>query len=153
MASNTKVMQDYFLRITEGLIQDATQKGQKIPVSSFRFEVDDNSGVMYAADYFKYLIYGRGPGKQPPPHNMLAWVQANPQALDRARAVFRNITEKGLAYLIGRKIGREGTDIYSGKKAGIDLLGVMEQNMPELLKELTKNEVTKIATDLKSALK
>jgi hypothetical protein len=30
---------------------------------------------------------------------------------------------------------------------------VMEKNMPELLKELTRNEVVKIATDLKQAVK
>lgn len=146
-------MQDYFLQVIDGLIQDATQKGQKIPTSSLRFEADAQSAALYAPDYFKYLIYGRGPGKQPPPPAMLSWVQANPDAMDRARAVFKYITEEGLAYIIGRKIGREGTDIFLGKRPGIDLLGVMEKNMPDLLKELAKNEVVKIATDLRSAVK
>lgn len=150
---NTDSLKDFLKRVTDGLIKDAESKNQKIPVSSIRFEADELGGSMYAAHYFKYLIYGRGPGKAPPPDTMLAWVQGNPDVLERAKQVFKYITEKGLAYIVGQKIAREGTDIYSGKKPGIDLLGVMEDSMPELLKQLQRNEVVRIATDLRSAIK
>lgn len=153
MAENITALTEFFTRTIEGLKSDAASKSQKIPVSSFRFEVDAISANLYAADYFKYLIYGRGPGKAPPPDNMLAWVQANPDALARAKQVFKYITEQGLAYIIGQKIAREGTDIHTGKRPGIDLLGVMEKNIPELLKELAKNEAVNIATELRSAIK
>lgn len=152
MASNTESLKNFFLRLTEGLIKEAASKNQKIPVSSLRFEVDETEGIYFAADYFKYLIYGRGPGKFPPPAKMEEWVIANPDVLSRARHVYRSLTEKQLGFLIGRKIAREGTDIFSGKKQGIDLLGVMEANMPTLLKELAKNEAIKIVTDLKQAI-
>lgn len=151
--SNTDSLKAFFLRVTDGLIKDAQSKSQKIPVSSFRFEADETKGVFYAADYFKYLVTGRGPGKAPPPDKMTAWVEANPDVLARMKQVFKYLTSKQLGFLIGRKIAREGTDIYSGKKPGIDLLGVMEANMPELLNQLAKNEVIKIATDLKQAIK
>lgn len=151
--SNSDSLKEFFVRVTDGLIKDAASKSQKIPVSSIHFQADEISGKLFAADYFKYLIYGRGPGKAPPPEAMLAWVQRNPDALERARQVFRYITEQGLAYITGQKIAKQGTDIFSGKKPGIDLLGVMEQNMPELLKDLARNEVVKIATDLRSAIK
>jgi hypothetical protein len=153
MASNTDSLNDFFIRTIDGLAQDAASKQQKIPISSLRYESDEITGTMYAADYFKYLIYGRGPGKAPPPDNILVWVQGNPDALARARQVFKYITEKGLAYIIGQKIAKEGTDIYSGKKEGIDLLGVMEKNMPSLLEALARNEIMKIATDLRSSVK
>lgn len=152
MASNTTSLNDFFLRTIDGLKSDAAQKGQKIPVSSIRVEADETRAVLYAADHFKYLIYGRGPGKFPPPDSMLDWVKSNPDALERAQRVFRYITEQGLAYIIGRKISREGTDIFSGKRPGIDLLGVLDANMPKLLEDLARNEVIKIATDLRSAL-
>ena len=126
MASNTDSLKDFFDRLTEGLIKEAESKGQKIPVSSFRFEVDETEGVMFAADYFKYLIYGRGPGKFPPPDKMTDWVTANPDFLARAQQVYKYLTAQQLGFLIGRKISREGTDILTGKKIGIDLLGVME---------------------------
>jgi hypothetical protein len=151
--SNTDALKDFFTRAVEGLIADAASKSQKIPVSSIRFEADEISAQLYAADYFKYLIYGRGPGKFPPPDKMTAWVEANPDALARAQQVFKYLTAQQLGFLIGRKISQEGTDIYSGKKPGIDLLGVLDKNMPGLLEQLARNEVVKIATDLRSAVK
>lgn len=153
MAENTTSLTEFFVRVIDQLKADAASKSQKIPVSSFRWEVDDTEGTLYAADYFKYLIYGRGPGKAPPPDKMLAWVQANPDTLERAKQVFKYITESGLAYIVGQKIAREGTDIFKGKKPGIDLLGIMEKNMPELLKDLAKNEAVKVATELRNAIK
>lgn len=147
-----EVISLYFDKVIQGLKDDAANTGQKIP-DAFRKEVDASGGRLYAPDYFKYLIYGRGPGKQPPPQSMLEWVQKNPDVLASAKARYKYITEKGLAFIIGRKIGREGTDIYQGKKKGVDLLGVMENNMPDLLKQLAASEVINIATSLRNAVK
>lgn len=151
MASNTDALTQFFLRTIDGWVQDAASKNQKIPVSSFRFEADEVSGRLYGADYFKYLVTGRGPGKFPPPDKMTEWVEANPDVLARAKQVFKYLTAQQLGYLIGRKIAREGTDIFQGKKPGIDMLGVMDKNMVLLLEELAKNEAIKIGTDLKAA--
>jgi hypothetical protein len=147
------LMREFFTRVIEGLGQDAANKGQKFPIDKLRFEADEISAAMYGPDYVEYLFYGRGPGKFPPPDKMTAWVEANPDVLDQAKKVFKYITSQQLGYLIGRKIAREGTDIFTGKKPGIDLLGVMDKNMPELLKDLARNEAVKIATELKSAIK
>lgn len=151
--SNTDAFTKFFLRFTEGLINEAQAKDQKIPVSSLRWEADEIGGQYFAADYLKYLVTGRGPGKFPPPDKMTDWVNANPDVLARAQQVYKYLTAQQLGFLIGRKIAREGTDIFTGKKEGIDLLGVMEKNMPELLEQLARNEVIKFATDLKQAVK
>jgi len=150
---NTDALKEFFLRFTEDLIKEAAAKNQKIPVSSLRFEVDELGGEYFAADYLKYLVTGRGPGKFPPPDKMTDWVNANPDVLERARQVYKYLTAQQLGFLIGRKIAREGTDIFTGKKQGIDLLGVLDKNMPELLEQLARNEVIKFATDLKQAVK
>ena len=107
------------------VISDMYAQNTKVPVSAFRVEATNIDGQLYAPDWFQYMIYGRGPGKQPPPSAMLRSVQNNPDWLESARQTFKYITEKGLAYLIGRKIGREGTDIWQGKIKGVDLLGSM----------------------------
>jgi len=148
MASNTDALKQFFLRTIDGLIKDAQAKNQKIPVASIRFEADELHGRMFAADYFQYLVTGRGPSKFPPPDKMTEFVEANPDLLARAKQVFKYLTAQQLGFLIGRKIAREGTDIYQGKKPGIDLLGVMDENMKILLAELAKNEAVKISTDL-----
>lgn len=130
---------------------DAEAKRQSIP-DSFRVEVDENGGRLYVADYFKYLVVGRGPGKAPPPDAMRAFVKKNPRILQDARRTFKNISEQSIAFLIGRKIAREGTDIFTGKKQGVDFLGAMEKNMPVLLQTIARNEAFKIVTLFRSEL-
>lgn len=153
--SNTEALKQFFLDTIEGLRQDAQEKGQKFPIDKLRFEADEVSGIMYAPHYVQYLLQntGRGPGKQPPPDAMTQFVEDNPDMLERAKQVFKYITSQQLGFLIGRKIGREGTDIYSGKKPGIDLLGVMEKSIPEALRTIMENEALKVATQLSTALK
>jgi hypothetical protein len=152
MASNTDLLKQFFLDVVEGLRKDAEAKGQKFPIDKLRFEADEISGRLYAPHYVQYLFTGRGPGKQPPPDVMTDWAERNPDILERARQVYRNITAQQLGFLVGRKIAREGTDIYSCKRPGIDFLGVVDENMPQFMKDLAKNELIKIATELRSAI-
>jgi len=133
----------YLDKTVEAIKADAQAKGQAIP-EGFRVESSEEGGKLWAADYFKYLVLGRGPGKQPPPDRMLDWVKKNPDKFQSAKQIFKNITEQGLAFIIGRKIAREGTDIFKGKKPGVDFLGAMEQNMPDLLKVIARNEATMV---------
>jgi len=150
--SNTDLLKEFFLRCIDGLAKDAEAKGQKFPISKLRFEANELGGLLFAPHYVPYLIYGRGSGKFPPPDAMTAFVESNPDMLARARETFKYLTAQQLGFLIGRKIAREGTDIYSGKKPGIDLLGVMDDSMPDFLKQLAQNEALKVATDLHSVL-
>ena len=150
--SNTDILSEFFQKVTDGLRQDAAAKGQKFPIDKIRWEADEISGRYFGPSYIQYLFYGRGPGKQPPPEKMTEFVQKNPAVLDAARAVYKNITAQQLGFLIGRKIAREGTDIYSGKKPGIDFLGVLEKSTPDLFQDLARNEAMKFLTDLKSVL-
>lgn len=143
-----EAIEGYLNRVADGLKQDAEAKQQKIPVSSFRVEVTPDSGDLYAADYMKYLIYGRPPGKQPPPEVMYAWVAKQPEA-----STWTPSEISSLAFLVGRKIGRDGTDIWQGKKEGINLLGVMDQAKVEFLDQLGKIEAVEIATNLRSIVK
>lgn len=153
MASTKSILDLFFASVIEGLRQDAEAKGQKFPSDKLRTETDDISGKLYAPHYVQYLFYGRGPGKAPPPEAMTQFVDSNPEILQRARQVYRNITSQQLGFLIGRKIAREGTDIYSGKREGIAFLEIMEKNTPDLFKTIARNEAIKVATDLHSKIK
>ena len=130
----------------ENIIKDLAAENAKVPVSQMRVEANEIEGNLFAPDWIQYMIYGRGPGKQPPPDRMLSWVQKNPELLNS------DISEKSLAFLIGRKIGREGTDIFQGKRKGLDLLGVMEKNLPALLQDLGEEEKLKIQTSLSKVI-
>lgn len=150
MASNTESIKNFFDQFIIDLKAEASAKDQKIPVDSFRYEADETRGVMYAADYFEYILFGRGPGKAPPVDAMRAWVEKNPDKLEQAKQRFKYITANGLAYIIGQKIAREGTDVFTGKKPAIDFLGVMDKNTQILLDAIAKNEAFNIATSLRS---
>ena len=150
MLTTNEIISQYLEAITDGIKQDAAAKSQKIPIRSFRSEVTPTEGKLYAAHYFRYLVHGRGPGKQPPPDKMLKFVQDNPHILREAKQRFKYITEKGLAYLIGRKIGRLGTDIHLGKKPGIDLEGAILSPREDFLKQLAYHQALNVASQIKS---
>ncbi len=149
---NSTLITQFLLKVVADLKTDAASKGQKIPVSSFRTEADNSRGLLFGADYFKYLVYGRGPGRQPPPDAMTQFVEANPDMLERAKQTYKYITSKQLGFLIGRKIAREGTEIFKGTKQGVDFNGVVDKNMEDLLKKIAMNEVVKIQTSLRVAI-
>ena len=98
-----EAIKKYLDTTVQAIKDDAQGKNQAIP-EGFRVEVSEEGGKLWAADYFKFLVLGRGPGKQPPPDKLIEWVEKNPGRLTDAKQVFKNITAKGLAYIIGRKI-------------------------------------------------
>ena len=149
---NEEAIKKYLDGVVEAFKADAQTKGQKIP-EGFRVETDQDGGRLWGADYFKYLVLGRGPGKAPPPEKMLEFLKKNPDILAQARQTFKNISEASLGFLIGRKIAKKGTSIFEGKKPGIDFIGSMEMGMPELLKTIARNEAVNILTNMQSAIK
>lgn len=138
----------YLEQAAANIKEDAASKGQKIPVSSFEVRATETEGQLTGAYYFKYLVHGRPPGKQPPPEAMLKFVESNPGMLLDAQKVFGKISAKSLAYLIGRKIGREGTDIHKGVKPGIDLQGAIEGPLDDFLAQIAYHKALNLANKI-----
>lgn len=59
------------------------------------------------ASYWKYVEYGRRPGKFPPVNKILEWIKIKP-VIPRPMNGLKPPTEPQLAFLISRKIAREG---------------------------------------------
>ena len=80
---------------------------------SLGYKWDGSTLVIYSTEkYFTVLETGRKPGKQPPTEPIRKWIQSKGIATD--------ISEKSLAYLIARKIGKEGSLLYrQGGKSGV----------------------------------
>jgi hypothetical protein len=150
MLTNRQIISNYFDQVIEGVRRDSRDKNQKAPINSFRKEVDDEGGRLFGADYFQYVIFGRGPGKQPPPDKMLEFVKKNPQILEAARLRFKYITEKSLAFLIGRKIGREGTRIFRGEKQGIAWERIIKDPLQELYRDILRTSQVEITNLIKN---
>lgn len=125
-------MPDKFLIETANLIEkevmnpikeDLSSKGidnSKQASNGLRIEIKDTRVILWGVDYLEFLNTGRGPGKFPPVSEIKAWVESKPVPIS--------------AYLVGRKIAREGTAIFKDRSKGIQL----ENKVINLRQELKK---------------
>lgn len=95
---------DWLTKTVKGKIPDTRLKdniGFKIDISNNTYEVQ-----FLAPAYWKYVEYGRNPGKQPPIDAIANWIsikRITPRAYNNKLP-----TQRGLAYVIARSIGRKG---------------------------------------------
>lgn len=110
----TKVLDEYGKQAELGY-RGRLNRGKKNAsyklADSVKYFVRQN-GIAYEVglnleDYWRYVEYGRRPGKFPPPSAILDWIKVKP-VLPRPDAHGRIPTQKSLAFLIGRKIADEG---------------------------------------------
>ncbi len=102
---------------------------------SLRKEVKDTGGTLFGAKHIYQLKHGRKPGKFPPIDEILNWI--------RAKRIQADIPERSLAFLIARKIARQGTNIFQKKVPALNV----EERIKELLEEFkveVKNDMFKI---------
>lgn len=110
--------------------------------NSLRYEVKGGKLRVYALGYAPVMETGRKGGKRPPVSAIEQWLS------DKGIAP-QGISKKSLAYLIARKIGKEGTEIY--KQGGSDLIsGVINQQLidhlqSDLATSFSEYSVTSIA--------
>lgn len=83
---------------------------------------------LLANDYIYYLDQGRGPGKYPPMMSLRQWVM-NKLGVEPDEV-------NSIAYLISRKIARDGTDIFRNSAKGIQLDILVDAMLEEITKEL-----------------
>ena len=74
---------------------------QRLKKSLNPFDIGWVSGQIVTAPHTKYALAGRGPGKAPPIAEILKWIEV--------KGVTGAWASRDLAFIIARKIGREGT--------------------------------------------
>ncbi len=119
--------------IAEDLKAKHIELGQKASgnwVNSVEVQVQEGHGVILANDYTKYIVHGRGTGKQPPINPLEKWVNNKLGVTGKdARSV---------AFAIAFKIGKEGTKTH--QQGGSELIDSI----------ITKERIQKIKDRLKS---
>lgn len=108
------VLREYGAAIVEKYREELAARGKNASgalADSVRYIVRQETGAytvdLSLASYWQYVEYGRRPGKFPPPDKLLEWVRIKP-VIPRPLNNGKLPTEKQLAFLIGRKIAREG---------------------------------------------
>lgn len=77
-----------------------------IKALNIEFNTTKYTGSISLKNYWKYVEYGRKPGKFPPPKKILNWVKVKKILPKPIKGI--KPTEKQLAFLISRKIARDG---------------------------------------------
>lgn len=112
----TKPISKLLDEVKKAFIQDQIDKGIKssgASAKSIKKESKETSGTLTGDAYFYQQRHGRKPGRFPPISAIISWIQTKGiQPTD--------ISEKSLAFLIARKISKQGTDIYTGKRPALD---------------------------------
>lgn len=81
-------------------------------VESLSVETAPTKGTIFGEDYTEFLVDGRKPGKFPPIDMIKKWI------VDKG--IQSDISINSLAFLIARKISREGTKYH--QQGGTDLI-------------------------------
>lgn len=92
-----------------------------------QFETNKYSGSISLVNYWKYVEYGRRPGKFPPPNKILDWIKIKPVIPRPVNGI--KPTEKQLAFLISRKIARDGIKAGNQFKEALDLCWAKNKNI------------------------
>lgn len=117
--------------------------------NSLRYEITDTQLVIYSEDYIYFSVYGRKPsvnGTKPGKliDSIKQWIKDKPITSD--------ISENQLAYLISRKIHREGSSIYLfSNKKNTGLLDNVITN--EMIKDFNNKFTKQIEADIAAEFK
>ena len=117
---------------------------------SLNVEVKGLTAIIYGEDYTEQLVEGRAPGKFPPIAAIRQWIE------DKGIIPFDNISISSLAFLIARKIAREGTNYF--QDGGTDLVSsvITPQRIQQIIDNVSEfsinnfySEITKVLEDIK----
>lgn len=115
---------------------------------TYRVVIDDDSYdvILNLEDYFQYVENGRRPGKFPPPDAILSWIRMKP-VIPTETYDGKLPTENSLAYLIGRKIAKEGIQgnhVFEKTKEDIipEYQSMIEQAIEKDVVSMIEKEIT-----------
>lgn len=136
--------------IREAYIQEQKDKGIRASgksAESLKITVDANSGQLSGAKYFIQQTVGRKPGKFPPIDDILDWIRVK-----RISPKDPKTTERQLAFLFARKIAQSGTDIFQGRRPGLEMEEIIKKLVAEFMKQFAKDTKAEIIKTLKQSL-
>ncbi len=137
-------------QIRGAYIKEQTDKGIRASgksAESLQIKVDGTTGTLSGAKYFIQQTVGRKPGKFPPIDDILDWIRAKHITPKDPKT-----SERQLAFLFARKIAQSGTDIFQGRRPGLDIDEIVKNLVAEFMKTLMGDVKNQIVTTLKQSL-
>lgn len=131
--------------IRQDTIADLRAKNMSQGDLGLKTKADEDSGELSGNHYWYYLVNGRRPGKQPPIDSILGWLEK--------KGITADIPMRSLAFLIARKIGRMGTDIFLGRRPALALPEIIETREKDFRKDLREHFREQIKEQIGDQLK
>lgn len=144
---------DAIEKLLEGIRKDIVKdqavkriKSSGASADSMDVFMSPSSGRLVGFQYIGAQVHGRRPGAFPPIEDIRAWI-------DREGIEPQDISKDSLAFLIARKIARKGTDIYLGKRPGLDLDGIIQRRREEFEGDITDIKRVEYSSAITAAFK
>lgn len=140
----SKVLEEYAIELRNHyqdvlIVEGKVATGDLLNNVNYLIENDDRKieVSLRLEEYWKYVEYGREPGKFPPPDKIKEWIRVKPilPTPDRNR---RLPTPDQLAYLIGRKIAHEGIEATNALQHSIEAVNA---KFEELIGEAINKDI------------
>lgn len=150
--SSADILKAEFELLRQELIAKHDQLGMRATgkwASSLSFQFAENGAELLQESYGEQLESGRKPGKQPPSEEIEQWLIAK----GIAARVEGDISVSSLAYLIARKIGREGWDRKEHGGTALISSVVTPERMQAIIDKIGEGQIAGITTDILNHLK
>jgi hypothetical protein len=144
--TQTEAVAKFLKRISDAYIKDQQGKGIRASgrsAASLREVTEPAGGRLFGKGYFHFQKVGRRPGKFPPIDAILNWIEE--------KGITPDISKKSLAFLIARKIARLGTDIFRGRRRGLNVEDEILEARKELAATIGKIKKDELIQKLKEA--
>lgn len=149
-----EILQEEFESIKSDLIQRHNELGMKASglwESELEITIESNDGRttarLFGLTYTEQLVYGRKPGKFPPIKAIEQWI------IDKGITLENNIKASSLAFLIARKIAKEGTKYF--RDGGTDLIQsvITPERIQQIISKVREIDVVTMTNGLIQQLK
>jgi len=146
------ILQEEFEKLAKELIAKHDELGMRASGSwakSLELEINKGKGkaVLLGNDYTEQLQQGRRPGKYPNIKSIEEWIINKPIALEEGMKV------STLAFLIARKIAKEGTKYF--QQGGTDLVDavVTPQRIQKIIDQVSEFQISEFVSDITNVFK
>lgn len=149
--TNEEIIREELERIKQDLIKKHIELGMKASgkwEESLRIEITEVKGILSGLDYTYQLQHGRKAGTMPPIRAIEEWIISK-----GIKPISDNIKISSLAFLIARKIQKEGTRYF--KQGGTDLIDsvITPERMQHIMNRISTLYVTTFTSDIINLMK
>lgn len=152
MEGDKEIIDEFLTTIRGDIISNADTQDRNATgkaKASLRIETLDSGGKLIdGAGYVEWgWEYGRAPGRMPPRSAIEQWIEAK-------GIIPTGTTVKGLAFLIARKIAREGTSLFrEGAPSGVVTGAITAERLDSLRGAFGKQYKTMVRTEIIKAFR